>query len=718
MPQFTQENRQLQIETPLGKDALLLRSFSGHEDVSRLFSFTLDLYSEKDGISAKDIVGKEVTFSVLQLDEKPRYFHGHVSRFAYLGTNDRISYYRAEVVPWLWFLTKTADCRIFQEMTVTQIVEQIFSDLGFTNFEFECGSYPTWEYCVQYRETDFAFVSRLLEESGIFYFFRHENGKHTLVLGDKNSAFKDLPENEVSAPLTEGFAEAYDGITRWEHGYSFRSGKFSLTDFDFKKPGSSLVTHQPSVAPFAIADKLEVYDYPGEYEVRDVGSALTRVRMEEEEIEHDVVSGTSTYRTFSTGGKFKITQHASKAEIGKSYVLTSVRHSATSGESYLSGGEAAGILYENSFRCVPVEFPFRPARTTPRPIVQGVQTAIVTGPAGEEIFTDKFGRVKVQFHWDREGKNDDKSSCWIRVSSTWAGKGWGQISIPRIGQEVIVDFLEGNPDRPIITGRVYNAEQTVPYSLPAEMTKSCIKTRSSKGGDPSNFNEIRFEDKKGEEELYFHAEKDQTIVVENDRNEAVGNDRTLNVGRDKSEEVGRNKEIKVGDNHTEQIGSAMSLTVGKTLTELVGLNHSETVGGAMEITVGGAMAITVGAALAETVGGMKAESVGLQRSVNVGGNNALNVGKSLNETVGKDRVVKVAKDLTETVGGQHKESVEKEFIVNAKKIQLVAKDEIQIKVGSAEIILKKNGDISIKGKKIDVKGSGDVTIKGSQIKEN
>src|SRR5690606_28714340 len=293
------------------------------------------------------------------------------------------------------------------------------------------------------------------------------------------------------------------------------------------------------------SSKFEVFDYPGEYETRDTGDFLTRIRMEEEESDHDVVHGTGTYRTFAAGGKLKIARHPSSDEIGKTYYISGIHHSASLGESYVSGRTPAPFQYRNQFTCIPTDVAFRPKRLARKPVIQGLQTAIVTGPPGEEIYTDEFGRVKVQFHWDREGKKNEQSSCWIRVSSISAGKGWGHVSLPRIGQEVIVDFLEGDPDKPIVVGRVFNAEQTVPYPLPAEKTKSTIKTRSSTGGGPANFNEIRFEDKKGEEELYIHAEKDEVIVVENDRSEYVGHDRTLEAEHDKGETVRNNKSIQV-----------------------------------------------------------------------------------------------------------------------------------------------------------------------------
>jgi type VI secretion system secreted protein VgrG len=364
--------------------------------------------------------------------------------------------------------------------------------------------------------------------------------------------------------------------------------------------------------------------------------------------------------------------------------------------------------------------------TTQKPLVGGPQTATVVGPGGEEIFTDKYGRVKVQFHWDREGQRDDKSSCWVRVSQIWAGKNWGWMSIPRIGQEVVVDFLEGDPDQPIITGRVYNADNMPPFDLPANKTQSGLRTRSTLNGTAANCNELRFEDKKGSEQLFIHAEKNQDIEVENDethwvghdRNHRVDNDENSTIGRDRSETVQRNKLIQIVGNHSESVNGAMSIVVGRTLTETVALNYSETVGGAMEVTVGAALAITVGAGMSEAVGANKSESIGGSKGESVGGDRTLQVGKNLVETVKGEQSVTIDKDLKENIAGQHIVDVKKEATVKAKKVQITADDEISFKTGSAEIIMKKNGDITIKGGKITVKGSGDVVVKGSKIAEN
>ena len=743
-----QAQRRLAVTTPLGEDALVLTAFAGHEEISRLFSYQLDMISDNDAVDAAQIVGKNVTFSVAMADDSPRYFNGFVSRL-FAGDEDLKGRrnYRAEVVPWLWFLTRTSDCRIFQSKSAPDIIKQIFQDLGFNDFKLQLsGKHPQRDYCVQYRETDFNFVSRLMEEEGIFYFFKHEKGKHTLVLADQKSGYFDCPEKEVDYPRDPGSRAKEDHITRWEHCYEFRTGKWAQTDYNFEDhparsdplPAKLMMSNESTTVKLPDAKKYEFYDYPGTFAKKDDGDGYTKLRMEEEEVEHDVVQAASNCRSFTPGGKFKIRHHIAKSEEGKGVVITMIRHA---GREHYESGEAVDFDYENSFECIPDSVVFRPARTSPRPRIHGVQPAVVTGPGGEEIYPDKYGRVKVQFFWDREGKRDDKSSCWIRVSQDYAGKAWGSVTIPRIGQEVLVSFLEGDPDRPIITGRVYNADQTVPYPLPSKKMVSGLKSNSTPGG--GGYNEYIFDDTKGNELIREHGQfdkdstilhdlrehvkrdrhrdvtHDETILIGNDQSEIVKRDRRLDVQRDKFEKVDRNKSVQILQNHTEQIGGAMSITVAETLTESVAINYAETVGGAMEVTVGGASPRSaVGAAMAETVGGTKAESVGGNKAQNIGGNKSVNIGKDLTETVTQNKTITLGKDLEEKVEGQHREEVTKEYMVKAKKVQITADDEISIKTGDAEITMKKNGDITIKGNKINIKGDGDVVIKGSKILEN
>ncbi len=591
MPEYTQENRQIQIITPLGKDELLLTGFSGQEGVSRLFSFDLQMLSENRSVKLEDLVGKKATIRTTLPDGTERFVNGIVSSFAQGGstmmgdgTNLKIfAQYTATLVPWLWMLTRTSDCRIFQEMSVPDILDKIFNDSGFTDYKNNLqGSFEPREYCVQYRETDFNFASRLMEEEGIFYYFEHEEDKHTLILANSPNDFKPCPlQAKVSYKSIAGQDRDDDVITDFVMSQEVRPGGYAIKDFNFEQPKSDLTTKVEGKG----AANFEIYDYPGEFKTRSEGERLVGIRVQEEETPQIVINGSSTCRGLVSGYRFELQDHY-RRDFNKSYVLTSVYHSADNNEAYRSddAGEAA-MDYYNTFQCVVHPTPFRPTRMTPVPVVQGTQTAMVTGPSGEEIYTDKYGRVKVQFHWDREGQYDEKSSCWIRVSSTWAGKGWGQISIPRIGQEVIVDFLEGDPDRPIIVGRVYNGESMPPYNLPDEMTKSTIKTYSSKGG--GGFNEFRFEDKKGSEQVFIHAEKDTDFRVKNDQREWIGRDSHEIIKRDKRKlierdemvVIKRDQVVELGRDHHLKIKGKEAIDIAQTQSVKVGGNKAEEIGG-------------------------------------------------------------------------------------------------------------------------------------------
>ncbi len=658
MGEYTQTNQPIALTTPLGKDALLLTAFSGQEDMSRLFAYNLEMSSESDSLDAKQIVGKNVTFWVEFPDGSPRHFNGIVSRFSYCGTGDRLSTYRAQVVPWLWFLTRKSDCRIFQDKSVPDIIKQIFSDLGCTDFEDSeiKGSHPTWEYCVQYRETSFNFISRLMEHEGIFYYFRHEQGKHTLVLGDQPGAFKDCIDQEVQFAANLSAPESTDQLTHWEHQYEFRTGKWAQTDYNFKEPQTGLMSQVNTVVKLDGNSKYEFYDFPGEYEKKGDGDGDTKIRMEEEEVPYNMIKGGSICRSFGPGGKFKIKKHHSASESGKGYSIISTMHSASVGSTYESGG-SGGFTYQNSFTCIPDSVTFRPARLTPKPVIHGSQTAVVVGPGGEEIWPDKYGRVKVQFHWDRVGQNDDKSSCWIRCAQTAAGKGWGSMFIPRIGQEVVVSYLEGDPDLPLVTGVVYNADQMPAYALPDEKTKSYVKSNSTQGGE--GYNEIRIEDKKDKEQIYIHSQRNMDVRVKHDSMERILHDRHQIIGTDKDGKVGDQREMVYQDKHLNIKRNQVEHIEGNYQL-MVGAGEADS-GGAADVYVEKQAAVYVGDGGCKVIiDGNRDEKVGGNQSLDVGGNlvEKITGGKSL--TVVGDRKEKVANqsltvdmDQNEKVGMNH-----------------------------------------------------------------
>ncbi len=574
--------RAMEITTPLGEDVLLFYRMRAHDELSRLSEYRLELLSARGDIDLDKILGQNVTVKLQLPTDEPRHFNGYVTRFAQVGMHGRYHLYHATVHPWLWFLTRTANCRIFQEMTVPDIVAKIFdSHPHVADVKQELTTaYPSWEYCVQYRETDFNFVSRLLEQEGIYYYFRHIDGRHTLVLTDSVSTHSTFAgyESIVFNPQDRAPRQEHERISEWNLQREIQPGRYVIDNFDFKKPSVELqVKHQVS-RKHELAD-YEVYDYPGEYLTVGDGEHYVRSRIEELHTQFETVRAVTNARGVCPGYLFNLTGHT-RGDQNTEYLVVATRHSLEYNE--YEAMEGAGASFECDFSTMNSRQPFRPLRTTPKPSVQGPQTAIVVGPAGDEIYTDPYGRVKVQFHWDREGRHNENSSCWIRVSHPWAGKTWGMVAIPRIGQEVIVDFLEGDPDAPIITGRVYNAEQMPPYELPANKTQTGVKSRSSKGGSGANFNEIRFEDKMGSEQVYIHAEKNQDNVVENDettsvghdRTETVGNNETISIGVDRTEKVGNNETITIGVDRTEKVGSNESITIGANRTEQVGSNET------------------------------------------------------------------------------------------------------------------------------------------------
>lgn len=550
MTAYIQDNLKLKITTPLGPNKLLLRSFRGDERISGLFQFTLEMVSEDNSIDFDAIIRKPVTITLSLGNDVEHNLNGIVSRFVQEETNLRLTRYFADINPWLWLLTKTSDCRIFQNKSTPEILEAIFSDLGFTDFRNDLkGTYAKREYCVQYNETTFNFVSRLMEEEGIFYHFEHAADKHTLVLGDDADAHKTCPGLEgTPVHFRQSLVDHTQdlAITRCLVEEQVVSGSFAHDDYNFETPNTDLKVESKSQTP-----KFRVYEYPGGFLKKDVGEKRADLRLDALEQPQRVIRGDGFVRAFVSGHKFELKDHY-RADVNQTYVLQSVSHAATQ-ESYT-----------NSFTAFPADTPFRPPRLTAKPRIAGTQTAIVVGKAGEEIWTDKYGRVKVQFHWDQLGKKDENSSCWIRVDYGWAGKKWGGIFLPRIGQEVIVSYLEGDPDCPLITGAVYNSEQVVPYTLPDEQTKSTVKTNSSKGGN--GFNEIRFEDKKDSEEIYFHAQKDQNIVVQNDRTKKIKHNETNTIEGTRESTITGDETNTNKANFTQKITGNYELKVTGNLT--------------------------------------------------------------------------------------------------------------------------------------------------------
>jgi type VI secretion system secreted protein VgrG len=553
-PRYSQETRPFRVAVgSLEQDALLLDGFSCTSRVSEPFQVSLQLLSENDSLDVADVLREPVLVAIDLPDGSLRFIHGFCNRFAQRGKDEDLTAYEAEVVPWLWFLSLTQDCRIFQEMNVLEIAEEIFGKYGNADYEVRCVETPPQrDYCVQYRESDLDFVSRLLEDEGIFYFFEHSEEGHKLILADDASAIQECQGQEVyriAATTTSRTDE--DVIESLEREHQVFTSRVTLTDFDPLQPSLDLAS-SASEESFE-----ELYDYPGLYDKLPDGERYSLIRLQERAAAQHLVRGTGKCRSFRTGFKFDLSEHY-RDDTNQTYFLLSVWESGYNGGYRTQEGEAE---YSNSFECVPASIDYRPPRRTPKPVLHGSQTAMVVGPSGEEIYTDKNGQVKVQFHWDRLGQRDENSSCWIRVSHPWAGKGWGSVAIPRIGQEVIVDFLEGDPDRPIITGRVYNAEAMPPYGLPDQGMVSGVKSDTHKG---SGYNEISMNDTAGKEKITIHAQKDLSATVLNDESTTVGNNQTITVqkgDRKVTVQQGTNTETIKGDSkHTVQAGSR-TLTV-------------------------------------------------------------------------------------------------------------------------------------------------------------
>jgi len=739
------------LQCALADDVLRVHACASREALSELGETTLTLLSERKDIRASELLGKPATLTMALRDDGPRHLGGYVTRFSQTGFEGRHTVYQMTLRPWLWLLTRTADCRIFQEMTVPDIVKQVFDDHPVARHEFKLmRAYRPWTYCVQYRETDFNFIARLLENEGIYWYFTHDEGGHTLVLTDAASAHDCAPGCE-SLPFYAGGGNtppALEYVDTWIAQESLKPGKVVITDYDFERPSASLETQQDRARGYDLSDG-EVFDYPGGYLQTADGTQYAEDRLDEIQSACARYDGDTNAQGVCTGHLLSLERHPRDDQNAK-YLITSttiqLRQAATesaSGDSEL----------RCRFAAIPADQQFRPERRTPKPMAPGPQTAIVTGPAGEEIFTDKYGRVKVQFHWDRRGQRNETSSCWIRVSQPWAGKGWGGVSIPRIGQEVVVDFVEGDPDQPLITGRVYNAEQMPPYGLPAAAVISGIKSKTHKG---AGYNEMSMDDTAGKEMITIHGqydmattiEHDQTSTIHNNRTdtvdvddaETVGNNQTqtvgvnqsISIGADRSKTIGANETVSIGANRTESVASNETITIGAHRTETVGggetltinAGQTVTVNGVRSHTVNGAQTTTISLAEAHTVGAARMHTVGAAEAINVGGAQMVSIGGLQRVNIGALQSIGVAgphklsaATIAQTAKGTYKTKAGASATIEAPSITLkaggskIVMDSSGITISAAKITIKASGTVGIKG-------SGGVAVKGAKIGEN
>ena len=651
----------------LGEE-LKVYEFKGEETISRLFHYHLTLVSENAALDFEKIVGKPAVLTFYDNEKKEeRHVNGIIGRFVQTDDGNRYTTYNALLVPQVWNMQFHHDCRIFQQKTIQQIIKEVLDSAGIPaeGYKFTLqGTYKPRDYCVQYRESDLNFIQRLMEQEGMLYFFEHTKEGHVLHIADHLSSHQPIasPDKIIYNPPS-GSVPSEESVFPFIYSEEIRPGAVAITDYDFTKPSLNLMSSKQYEKDKA----LEIYDYPGEYVEQAEGARYANLQMESWQVARKKGHGEADVMRLTAGYKFSLEAHP-RSEFNKEYLLTRVIFYAKQPGVVGERGGGAGD-FNAEFHCIPADVQFRPMAITPKPVVEGIQTAIVVGPAGEEIFTDEHGRVKVQFHWDRVGKKDDKSSCWIRVSQTWAGQSWGTIHIPRIGHEVIVDFIEGDPDRPLITGRVYHGTNVPPYPLPDEKNKSGIKSNSTIGG--AGYNEMIFDDTKGSELIRFHGQKDWDIHIKNNKTQMIGHNERLTVMnfRDKV----------VGVNQTESIGVNKTISVGKDHNENIGSNYIQ--------------------------------GIGNNVTINIGKNSYETIGKDHTEEVGQNRTLRVAKDETIEIGDDSSKTVKKKTVINSG-------DEITLKCGKSSIVMKKDGKIQIQGKDILIKGSGNITIKGKKIAEN
>ena len=612
-----QTSRQVRLYTALEDDRLVFRSMRMTAALGRLYEMELEFYSDDGAIPYDQVLGHMVSVTLDRSHGEMACFTGLLSRFGFAGSHGRRFVYRATAVPWLWMLTQTEDCRIFHSKTAPEIVREVFEQNGYRDFEFRLQKdYPTYEYCVQYRESDFNFVSRLLEREGIYYYFTHEVGQHKLILTDAMSAHEPMSGDETF----EYFARDDYSIRRRECVFSWhpeervQPGRVSLRDYNFKQPGADM-TGEAAIRRQHGGSGMEIYDYPGLYPQLGAGQGYAKTRIEERQTEQATVRAESNLRGVAVGASFDLTMHP-VSEYNTEYLVTAAEHELYA-DDYESGGEESET-YRCRFSALKRSEVFRPARTTRKPLIAGPQTATVVGE--DEIDCDEYGRIIVLFHWDRE----EAISMRCRVSQNWSGNTWGGMVIPRVGMEVVVEFLEGDPDQPLVTGCVYNGRNAVPYPLPEHKTRSTFKTDTHTG---EGYNELRFEDKRDQEEIFLHAQKDHNTIIENDESHSIGHDRSKVVGNDQSEDIGRDKRITVGQDHVEYVGRDVIYEVERNQEEVYGKDHLHRVGNILKQDIYADHLEVVGRNYDGTVKGKIKLNVGDAITTNAGNKHTLMAGK-------------------------------------------------------------------------------------------
>jgi type VI secretion system secreted protein VgrG len=700
-----------------------LRSMSGDETLGGQpggpFEYRLELLSPDTEIKPHEVLGQKATIRLDLPDNRVRYFNGHVALFSYLGMSGTSAVYQATLKPWLWLLNFTADCRIFPDKTVPEIVKSVFHKYGQADFkEVLSPDHPSYNHVVQYRETDFNFVSRLLQQEGIYYFFKHAADKHTLVLANGVSAHEPAPGYELIPymPPTRSGRDQTIHFDYWKVSQEIKPSAYVLNDFDFEKARVNLLARRRSLPDEERHSTGEVFDFPGRYLERQQGQQLATTRMEELHEESQTIEVEGNPWGLGVGNIFTL-PNPPRSDKGIEFLVTSAHYEIRSPDLRSGSGSGQEDPFSAKYTLLPFSEQFRPRRSIPKPAVLGPQTAIVVGSKktaesdSEEILTDSFGRVRVRFHWERIGTNhpeirgdqdlgDENNTCWVRVAQMWAGNRWGSMHIPRIGQEVVVEFLEGDPDRPLITGSVYNSDNMPPYELPANKTQSGIKSRSTKGGNASNFNEIRFEDKKGEEELHMQAERDMSTLVKHDQSLTVDVNRSITVGADET--------TTVHGKRTTTVKKDDKKTVHGSETTTVDMNRALIVTGESKTEVSKKATLTFSADRETTVDGTDESTVG-KKVLKQGGTKLEYADGNVDlKTEGWLRITHAGAKVHIDDDGNVTIETDKELRLFAEGASAIFCD------GKAEISAEKEATIAVGGNKVKVDATG-VTTSANNI---
>ncbi|WP_322088094.1 type VI secretion system tip protein TssI/VgrG [Burkholderia sp. BCC1999] len=714
-------NRVFTLDSPHGDD-LKFHTLDGSDELGRLFEFRIEALAESHSLSLKDMLGKPVTVHIEQQDQSTRYLNGIVARATLAGRRaERYYGYELVVRPWLWLATRRSDCRIFQNKTVPEIVQEVLSIYGFPIENHLAEMYVPREYCVQYNETDAAFVSRLMEFEGIYYWFKHAEDTHTLMLSDAMSSHTALPGYETIPYIARDRTAIADEehIDGWLPAQEVSVGKHQTTDYDYTKPRADLSSQK--VDPRGHDhDSFASFEWPGGYRDDAPGAHYSRVRLEEQQAEHERASADTDVRGAAPGYLFTLA-HCPRADQNREYLIVRCQYRFQE-NAYASDQGAAAVVHQTMMLVQPSSLPYRSPRDTPRPRTNGPQTATVVGPPGEEIWTDQYGRVKLQFRWDRYGQSNQDSSCWVRVSSPWAGGGFGGVQIPRVSDEVVVDFLNGDPDEPIVTGRVFNGEKMPPWGLPGSATQSGLLSRSSPGGTTDHANAFRFEDKKGAEQLWMHAERNFDAETEANHTLSVGNNHTHTVGNDETMQVKNNRQRSVGQNETVNIGQNRVAQIGVDETHGVGGNRTRTVGKNETVTIASDRAATIGGSHTETVTHGKTETIGEAKTLNVGQMYQTTsqdmktlVASAHTEEIGT-RTSTIAKAHTHTVGGEHTVNVGANHTTNVQhQVTVNAGDQLSLVCGNSSIVMKSDGTITIQGVNVTSTGTNSHSVNGKTV---